>query len=131
MTWPSRHIAISIDASPDAVIAVAGDPTRLPEWAAGLSSGIRRAGDRWITDSPMGPVDVSFVGPIPFGILDHDVTLPDGAVVHNPLRVVPNDSGSEVIFTLFQRPGMTAADVEADAEAVTADLVRLKAILEA
>jgi hypothetical protein len=33
--------------------------------------------------------------------LDHDVTLPSGETLSNPMRVVPNGTGSEVVFTLF------------------------------
>ena len=100
MTWDARHISIPIARDPQTVIAFAGNPENLPLWAAGLSSGIARDGDDWVSESPMGKVRVSFRGPIELGLLDHDVTLPDGAVVHNPLRVLPNDDGSEVVFTL-------------------------------
>lgn len=102
----------------------------MPRWAAGLSAGIRRDGKRWVTDSPVGVVEVAFVGPVGAGVLDHNVTLPDGEVVHNPLRVLRNDSGSEVVFTLYQRPGMSDPDVNADAELIRADLERLRSILE-
>ena len=63
-------------------------------------------------------------------MLDHDVTMPDGEVVHNPLRVLRNDDGSEVVFTVYQRPGMTDEQFEQDAAAVAADLERLRALLE-
>ena len=130
MTWPSRHVSIPIPRSPEAVVAVAGDPAALPSWAAGLAGGIRRHGDRWIADAPFGTVEVSFIGPVQAGVLDHDVTMPDGEVVHNPLRVLRNDDGSEVVFTVYQRPGMTDEQFEQDAAAVAADLERLRALLE-
>lgn len=47
-----------------------------------------------------------------------------------PVRVIADDSGSEVLFTLRRRPGMTDAEFEADADAVAADLARLKHVLE-
>ena len=34
-----------------------------------------------------------------FGVLDHEVTLPSGVTVLNPLRVVPDGDGCEVVFT--------------------------------
>ena len=34
------------------------------------------------------------------GVLDHDVTLPSGETVHNPMRVIPDGDGCEVVFTL-------------------------------
>jgi hypothetical protein len=130
MTWPVQHVSQSVDASLDEVVAIAGDPEQLPRWAAGLSSGIRNEGGRWITDSPMGTVEVRFVGPVQLGILDHDVTLPDGTMVHNPLRVLRNDRGSEIVFTIYQRPGMTDEQFEGDARLVAQDLVRLKALVD-
>jgi len=78
----------------------------------------------------MGVFEVAFIGPVELGILDHDVTLPDGSVVRNPFRVVANDQGSEAVFTLFRRDGMSEADFQSDAGAVREDLDRLAALLE-
>lgn len=112
------------------MIAFAGDPANLPRWAAGLSSGIRNDGGRWLADSPLGDIEVAFVGPVEAGVLDHDVRLPDGTVVHNPLRVLRNDTGSEVVFTLFRRDGVTDAEFAEDAAAIEADLETLRAVME-
>ena len=65
-----------------------------------------------------------------FGILDHDVTLPSGEKIYNPMRVFPNNDGSELIFTLYQRPDMPDQMFAEDAEAVTKDLEKLKSLLE-
>ena len=130
MTWPVQHLTLTIDAGIEAVIAVAANPLQLPRWAAGLSAGIRNEEGRWITDSPMGAVEVRFVGPTESGVLDHDVIMPDGAVVHNPLRVLRNDQGSEVVFSIFKRMGMTDDEFESDAALVSEDLARLKSLVE-
>ncbi|MDX2377339.1 SRPBCC family protein [Microbacterium sp. LRZ72] len=130
MTWPVRHLSQSVAASPEDVAAFAGDPARLPLWAAGVSAGIRHDNGRWLTRSPMGEVEVRFIGPVDRGILDHEVVMPDGTVVFNALRVLANDGGSEVVFSLFQRPGMDAADFEADARLVRQDLARLREVVE-
>jgi uncharacterized protein YndB with AHSA1/START domain len=126
-----QHVSVTIDRAPGDVYAFVANPENLPRWAAGLSSGIRRVAGEWIADSPMGPVKVRFAAPNAVGVLDHDVVLPSGEVVHNPLRVVPNGSASEVTFTLFQRPGMTQQQFVADAVAVRRDLATLKQLLEA
>ena len=131
MTWKTVHVSQTSSASPSTVCAFAGDPANLPLWAAGLSAGIRRVSDRWVADSPMGQVEVAFTGPIDLGILDHDVTLPDGTVVHNPVRVLRNDVGAEIVFTAYQRDGMTDAEFESDVATVRADLARLRDLLEA
>ncbi len=130
MTWPAVHISRAFDHDVAAVSSVAGDPENLPAWAAGLSAGIRHDEGRWFTDSPMGVVEVAFTGPVELGILDHDVTLPDGTVVSNPFRVVANDQGSEAVFTLFRRDGMSEADAESDVRLVRGDLDRLATLLD-
>ncbi len=130
MTWPVLHISQTIEADLAAVLAIAGKPEKLPLWAAGLSAGIRRESGRWLSDSPMGTVEVRFIGPVAVGILDHDVTLPDGAVIHNPLRVLRNGEGSEVVFSIFQRRGMTDDRFRADAALVREDLSHLKKLVE-
>lgn len=130
MTWPAHHLSRTIERPPREVIAFAGDPANLPRWAAGLSSGIRNDGGRWLADSPLGNIEVAFVGPVEAGVLDHDVRLPDGTVVHNPLRVLRNDAGSEVVFTLFRRDGVTDAEFAEDAAAIEADLETLRAVME-
>lgn len=113
------------------VVSFTGNPANLPRWATGLSAGIRHEGGRWITDSPMGPVEVRFRDGVELGILDHDVIFPDGTSVHNPLRVLHNDSGSEIVFTLYRLPDTTEDAYERDAALVRDDLVRLRDILEA
>ena len=131
MVWEARHITVSIERPPNEVAAYAGRPENLPAWAAGLGSGIREEGGRWYADMPMGRVAVRFTGPEAAGVLDHEVTLPDGTVVYNPLRVLPNDRGSEVVMTVFRREGVSDAEFDADAAAIAADLETLGRILEA
>jgi hypothetical protein len=78
----------------------------------------------------MGRVVVDFTPRNDFGVLDHDVTLPSGETVHNPMRVLADGPGCEVVFTLRRRPGMSDEDLHRDAEAVTADLTALKRLME-
>ena len=67
----------------------------------------------------MGEVEVRFAPENPFGVADHDVTLPDGTTFTNPLRVLPDGDGCEVVFTLRRRPGVTDEAFDADAAADT------------
>jgi hypothetical protein len=132
METTTRHVSIGIDRPAAEVYGFAADPRNLPRWAAGLAgSSVEPDGERWVTDSPMGRITVSFAPRNPFGVLDHDVTLPSGEVVHNPLRVIDGGDRCDVVFTLRQRPGVSDHDFAADVEAVTADLRRLKDLLEA
>ena len=130
---PSRslHLAVSIDRPAAEVYDYARDPARLPEWAAGLAGGIALVDGEWVADSPMGRVVVRFAERNPFGVLDHDVTLPGGTTVTNPLRVLPDGEGCEVVFTLRRAAATTDAEFAADAAAVTADLATLNRVVEA
>jgi len=127
----SRHLTVSIGRPAADVYGYVRDPAHLPAWAAGLAAGIRRERGEWVADSPMGRVLVRFVPVNEYGVLDHDVVLPDGTVSTNPLRVLSDGAGSEVVFTLRRRPGMTDEEWAADTEAIRADLGTLKTVLEA
>ncbi|THG33394.1 SRPBCC family protein [Naasia lichenicola] len=130
MTNPVRHIGISIDRAPSDVYDFAHDPANLPRWAAGLGGSIELLDGEWVAESPMGSVTVVMAPDNEFGVLDHTVTLPDGTRSLNPLRVLPNERGSEVVFSLFRLPGVDDAAYEADAAAIAADLATLKRLLE-
>lgn len=130
MTFLSKHISISIERSFEDVYAFASKPENLPQWAAGLSSGIRQSGKVWITDSPMGEVTVEFTPSNSFGVLDHDVTLPSGQRVHNPMRVMKNNDGCEVVFTLYRLSSMSEQEFQQDVMIVEKDLRTLKALVE-
>jgi hypothetical protein len=75
----------------------------------------------------MGRVTFTFTPRNDFGVLDHDVTLPSGQTVHNPLRVISDGDQCELVFTLRQRPEMTDEDFARDADAVAKDLATLSA----
>ena len=64
------------------------------------------------------------------GIVDHDVTLPSGETVTNPMRVIANEDGCDVMFTVRRRPGMDDEELASDVEAVTKDLATLRSLLE-
>ncbi|MFE5602469.1 SRPBCC family protein [Streptomyces coelicoflavus] len=127
----SRHLGIHIDRTATDVYAYASDPANLPAWAHGLGGTIEKVADEWIADSsPLGRVTVAFTPRNDLGVLDHHVTLPSGETVYNPVRVIADGTGSEVVFTLRRQPGTTDADFERDTAMVTADLARLRELLE-
>jgi uncharacterized protein YndB with AHSA1/START domain len=125
------HITTFINRTPADVYAFASNPQNLPLWAAGLTrSEVTKQGNTWVAEAPFGKVKIKFAPTNNLGVLDHDVQLESGIVVHNPMRVVPNGTGSEFTFTLFQQPGMSQQQFEEDAQAVAADLHTLKTLLE-
>jgi hypothetical protein len=106
-------------------------PENFPKWASGLASSLRREGGEWIAETPEGRVTVRFTERNARGVLDHSVTLPNGAAVFVPLRVLPKGENCELVLTLFRRPGMSDEELAADAEWVTRDLKTAKRLLEA
>jgi hypothetical protein len=130
MTFPVKHISISINHSATEVYQFVSKYKNLPLWAAGLSGSIQKEGEDWVANSPMGKIKVKLAPENPFGILDHQVTLPSGETVYNPLRVIPNNKGCEVVFTLYHLPGRTASEFSEDAGMVKKDLERLKQLME-
>jgi hypothetical protein len=126
-----HHISVYIARRPPEVYEFASDPRNLPRWAAGLARAeLRKDGDEWIADAPFGKVRVKFAPRNSFGVMDHDVTLESGVTVHNAMRVVPNREGSEFMFTLIRRPGMSDEELAKDRTAVEKDLATLKGLLE-
>lgn len=127
-----RHISTHIARPPGEVFDFASNGKNLSEWAAGLAqSALHQDGDAWIANAPFGRVKIRFSLCKRCGMMDHDVELKDGTIVHNPMRVVPHGEGSEFIFTLIRQPGMDDEAFENDANAIIADLATLKKLLEA
>jgi hypothetical protein len=126
-----RHISVGINRTFDEVYGFLSEPINFEKWASGLGNGLRHLGGRlWRAESPEGGITVRFTDLNPYGVLDHEVETPTGERILNPMRVIPNGSGSEVVFTLLQRPGVSDATFEADAKWVSRDLEALKGLLE-
>lgn len=122
----SHHVSRVISASPEAVYEYASNVDNLPRWAAGLAqSEVVREGDVLVVESPMGRVTVRFVERNDLGVLDHDVTLPSGTIVTNPVRVLAHPNGAEIVFTVRQIE-LTDDEFARDIELVAADLERLE-----
>ncbi len=130
MVFEGAHVSITIDRPAADVYGFASDPRNLAQWAAGLANGVVESHDgAWVVESPMGRVTVAFAPPNPFGILDHRVTLPSGVTVDNPMRVIPNGDGCDVVFTVHRRSGVDSDEFAADTDAVAADLATLRDLM--
>lgn len=129
-TSTTRHISIAIERPADEVYAFLAEPPNFPKWAEGLGHGFSHVeGMIWSAQTPMGPMRIAFSERNAYGILDHTLLPPEGPAMHNPMRVMPNGSGSEVVFTLFRRD-MSDEEMVRDATMVARDLAALKALLE-
>lgn len=129
-TQHSTTLAVSIDCPCDRAYHFIADPTNLPGWAGAFIQAVRRVGDGWVIDTADGSLGFRFVAQNELGVLDHFVTLPSGEEILNPMRVVPNATGCDVLFTLFQREGMSMQVFLEDEATVRGDLESLKRALE-
>lgn len=129
-TYAAEVVTETLNVSACEVYAFAHTMENLPQWASGLASGIEQEKGEWFTSSPMGRVKVAMAPPNAFGVLDHDVTLPDGQTVHNALRVSPAGEGSVLTFVVLRLPGVEDEDFRNDVAHVARDLKSLKALLE-
>jgi hypothetical protein len=131
MTSRSWHVSEHINRPAAEVYAFASEPANLARWAPGLGTSVHQAGGQWFVDTPAERVRLDFAPRNDLGVLDHYLTFGSGEVLYVPMRVIADDSGSEVVFTVRRRPGMTDVEFKADGGAVAADLARLKHLLEA
>lgn len=130
MTYPAKHISISINKPAHQVYQFASNPENFPKWVKFVKSIRLDTGNSWLAETDLGHIRIDFAPRNEFGVIDHLVTLPDGSTINNPMRVIGNATGSEFIFTLFWMPARTEKEFQDDAKLVEADLKRLKQILE-
>jgi uncharacterized membrane protein len=128
---PSRTVSVSIGRPPQDVYDFVVDPQNLPRWAAGLGRSVSTVNGRWIVQTSAGPMGIRFVDRNDAGVLDHVVTLASGEEILVPMRVVRNQTGSEVMVTVFRLPGMSAEKFVEDVSLVQRDLDTLRSTLEA
>lgn len=129
-THPSRNLSVSINRDAKDVYNFVSVPENFLRWASGLGKSLMKVNGEWVAETPEGPVKVRFTERNEFGVLDHWVSPKPGLRIYIPMRVIPNGSGSELIFTLFRLPDMSDEKFAADAEWVMRDLTSLKNLLE-
>jgi hypothetical protein len=122
-------VSVGIAVDPKTVYTYASNPANLPIWAPSFVKAIENQGGHWIADTNLGQARFLFAPANSFGILDHDVELPSGTF-HNPMRVIPNGAGCEVLFTLVQLPSVSDEQFQTDMDTVRADLSKLRTIVE-
>ncbi len=125
-----RIVSAPSRAGANAVYAYAQRMENLPRWAAGLVTHIAQEDGRWFTDTPGGRIHIAMAPLNPFGVLDHDVTTPDGFTTHNAMRVTPVGTGSLLSFVVLRMPEATDAEFDRDCARVTQDLETLGALVE-
>lgn len=123
-------ITISVDRPADEVATFLRTPSNMPKWAPGFCRAIAQESGQWVAQTAGGPAKVRFAPVNDYGVVDHWVTPNGQAEVHMPLRVVPNDSGAEVMITFYQPVAMSDDQARGDLKLVSSDMERLKGLLE-
>lgn len=126
---PARTVSISVDRPVADVYAYLAQPAEFPRWSEFITA-MQRDGAEWIATTTAGTCRIRFAPPNAFGIVDHIVTVTPGVNITVPLRVVANERGSEVLFTIFRQPTQSDRQFDEDAALVITDLRNLKRILE-
>ena len=126
----SKTLSLSIECAPRRAYEFVSNPENLPKWATAFCRAVRKSDSEWIVETPDGQVGIQFVAQNNFGVFDHHVTVKPGVELLIPMRVVPNRSGSDINFTLFQSPDTSDAKFAQDAGLVERDLRNLKKALE-
>jgi len=127
----TRYISEWINRPAAVVYDFASNPANIASWARGLGESVENVNGEWFVVTASGRLGVAFAERNPFGVLDHEVTLPTGDVISVPMRVVPDGDGSEVVLSLRRQAGVSDEDFARDAGIVQSDLTRLKQLLEA
>lgn len=127
----AKTLGISINCQPKDVYEYITNPENLSEWATTFSFSVKKSElGEWIVETPEGEMKIEYVEKNEFGVADHYVITPQGKKIYNPMRVFPNSTGCEVIFTIFQVSGMSDVKFLEDAKLVERDLKSLKDVME-
>jgi hypothetical protein len=129
VTGSTETRSISIAAPPEAVLAVVGDPYRLPDWAPAFATAVEPEGDHWL----IGSGDAQF--PIAVRVSREHGTV-DLVSTTDPTRgaftrVVHNQDGSEYLFTLSFPTGTDPEAIRAQMETVETELETVRTLVEA
>ena len=126
----TKVITVAIERSPRDVYDFIVDPTNLPLWAPGFAQSVTKDDEGWVVITSEGPMRIMFVDRNDLGVADHYVTVTPGHELFNPMRVIPNGEGAEVMFTLFRSVDASVDRFSTDAQLVRNDLQSLKSLLE-
>jgi Polyketide cyclase / dehydrase and lipid transport len=121
---------VTIQAVPEAVLGFVADGANLPRWAIGFAKSVARSGDAWVVTTGQGAVPTTISCDDAAGTVDFrmDMGLDADSVAYT--RVLPNEAGTEFVFTQFQEPHVLDDVFEQLVAAVGHELTTLKAILE-
>ncbi len=128
VTGPVETRSISIAAPPEAVLAVVGDPYRLPDWAPAFATAVEPDGDNWLIGSGDARFAISVRVSAEHGTVD--LVAPGNTTFGARMRVLHNHTGSELVFTLVFPAGAEQEAIRAQMETVEGELETVRALVE-
>lgn len=128
----SRTFSLAIDRPWTELYAFLADPRTINRWTQGVIAAplVRLSDYEWQAMQDGQPVSILFTPPNSFGVLDVVLRWENQPPRHFVVRLFPNEEGSELCFTLFQRPGETDAQFASECEWLRTDLGVLKTYVE-
>ena len=121
---------VTIQAAPTEVLNFVADGANLPRWAIGFAKSVARRGQVWVVTTGSGEVPTTITIDEPVGTVDFHMDMGAAGEARAYARVLPNEAGSEFLFTQFQGPGVPDDVFEQLVAAVGHELAALKALLE-
>jgi uncharacterized protein YndB with AHSA1/START domain len=120
---------ISIAAPPEIVLELLGDARRLPDWAPAFAIAVEPAGQDWLIDSGAGQLRVRVRVSLEHGTVD--LLRPGDPSRGARMRVLSNEEGSELLFTLIFPVAADEASIARQMTTVEAELRAVRDLCEA
>jgi hypothetical protein len=95
----AENRTISIEAPPETVLELLGDARRLPDRAPAFAIAVEPAGQDWLIESGAGQLRVRVRVSLEHGTVN--LLRPDDPSRGARMRVLSNEDGSELLFTLI------------------------------
>ena len=121
---------VTIKAAPAEVLGFVADGANLPRWAIGFAKAVAPKGDAWVVSTEQGEVATTIAVVGEAGTVDFHMDMGAAGKAAAYARALPNEAGTEFLFTQFQGPGVPDEVFDQLVAAVGHELVALKALLE-
>jgi len=114
------------------VYSFCADPLNFGRWNSLPDAPMEALGGyQYLVDLPQGRRVMRFMPVNDFGVLDYQVyQRGETAGPTRPLRLIPNEEGTDLQMTWLQQPGVADEQFRSEVEWLRSDLLRLKTFLE-
>jgi uncharacterized protein YndB with AHSA1/START domain len=120
--------SISIAAPPETVLELLSDARRLPDWAPAFALAVEPTGQDWLIDSGAGQFRLRVRVSPEHGTID--LLRPNDPSRGARMRVLSNEDGSEVLFTLIFPAGADNKSIAQQMTTVEAELRTVRDLCE-